>query len=250
MDAYGHLSKMYDFLMDDVDYSQWVDYLDAFIKKHYSSAEHILELACGTGNITLGLAEKGYRVDAVDISDEMLTVAQGKLKNHMGKVRFIHSDMLDLDLNKKYDVVVCLCDGLNYIVELDEIKALFNTLGDLLNDSGLFIFDISSEYKLSTILGDTTYAENFDDFSYIWENYYDPETRVLEFDFTIFQKENNTYSKHHEYHTQRAHQECELIKLLKENGFDKVLTYHEITEEKVKNNSERIHFVSIFGGEK
>ncbi len=87
MEAYAHLSKMYDYLMDDVDYNQWVDYLDNFIKKHYSNAERILELACGTGNITRGLAQKGYRVDAVDISDEMLTIAQDKLANNLGKVK-------------------------------------------------------------------------------------------------------------------------------------------------------------------
>jgi len=82
MEAYSHLSKMYDYLMDDVDYDQWVEYLDLFIKKNYSNAECILELACGTGNITSRLAEKNYRIDAVDLSDEMLTIAQDKLRNN------------------------------------------------------------------------------------------------------------------------------------------------------------------------
>ena len=117
MEAYSHLSKMYDYLMDDVNYNHWVQYLDLFITKNYSNAESVLELACGTGNITSRLAQKNYRIDAVDLSEEMLTIAQEKLKNNMGKVRFIHSDMLELDLNKKYDVVLCLCDGINYITD-------------------------------------------------------------------------------------------------------------------------------------
>lgn len=243
MEAYSHLSKMYDYLMDDVDYDHWVQYLDLFITNNYSNAESVLELACGTGNITSLLAQKNYRIDAVDLSEEMLTVAQEKLKNNMGKVRFIHSDMLELDLNKKYDVILCLCDGVNYITDLEDIDHLFGNVYDLLNENGLFIFDISSEYKLAKVLGNNTYAENFDDFSYIWENFYDEESRMLEFDFTIFLEENGLFRKFHEYHNQRAHRVDELCQILKAKGFETLGVFDEMTEDKYKENSERIHFV-------
>lgn len=250
MEAYAHLSKMYDYLMDDIDYDQWVDYLDKFIKKHYSNAERILELACGTGNITMRLAERGYRVDAVDISDEMLTIAQGKVANKMGKVRFIQSDMLELDLNERYDVVLCLCDGINYITEMKNVDILFAKVADVLKESGVFIFDISSEHKLSDHLGNHTFAENYDDFSYIWENYYDYEQRLLEFDFTIFQKEGDLFRKYQEYHIQRAHQVGELSESLAEKGFENLGIYHEMTLRKYVDDSERIHFVTKYGGNK
>jgi len=248
MEAYAHLSKMYDYLMDDVDYNQWVDYLDNFIKKHYSNAERILELACGTGNITRGLAQKGYRVDAVDISDEMLTIAQDKLANNLGKVRFIQSDMLELDLNDKYDVVLCLCDGINYITDLADVDKLFSNIQSLVKENALFIFDISSEHKLSNHLGNHTFAENYEEFSYIWENYFDVDERILEFDFTIFQKDGELFRKFHEYHVQRAHRVEELNYLLKKNNFGNIKVYHEMTLRKFVDESERIHFVSINGG--
>jgi len=107
----------------------------------------------------------------------------------------------------------------------------------------LFIFDISSEYKLSTLLGNNTIAENFDDFSYIWENYYDSDSKLLEFDFTIFLEENGLYRKFHEYHTQRGHSVSELSGILSKTGFDSLGIFHEMTETEYKNNSERIHFV-------
>lgn len=248
MDAYAYLSKMYDYLMDDVDYDQWSQYLDKFIKKHYGNAERILELACGTGNITTRLVDLGYRIDAVDISDEMLTIAQEKVSNRMGKVRFIQSDMLDLDLSDRYDVVLCLCDGINYITELDQIDHLFGSIKDVLKEDGLFIFDISSEHKLSSHLGNHTFAENYDDFSYIWENFYDHDNRLLEFDFTIFQKDGEFFRKFHEYHVQRAHRVDELNNIASNHGFKSLGVFHEMTLRRYVDDSERIHFVLKNGG--
>ncbi len=130
--------------------------------------------------------------------------------------------MLELDLSDKYDVVLCLCDGINYITDLADVDKLFSNIQSLMKEDALFIFDISSEHKLSNHLGNHTFAENYEEFSYIWENYFDVEERILEFDFTIFQRDGELFRKFHEYHVQRAHRVEELSYLLKKNNFGSI----------------------------
>lgn len=243
MEAYSGFAQVYDFLMKDVDYDGWTDYIEKIFKRDGIKPDTVLELACGTGNITNRLSKRDYDIVGVDISNEMLTFAKNKAYELGLDVKYLNQDIRELNYTKKVDVVLCLCDGFNYILEDNDLLLTFMKTHSLLKPNGLFIFDVSSYYKLSEVLGNNVYGENYEDVSYIWQNYFDEETSICELDLTIFIRENELFKRHQECHYQRAYKIEELIHLLKKAGFISIDTYKAFTFEESQYNDERICFV-------
>lgn len=243
MEAYSGFAQVYDFLMKDVDYDGWVDYVEEIFLRESYKPNNILELACGTGNITNRLAKRGYNIIGVDISNEMLTLAKSKAYDLGLDVNYVNQDIRELDYNKKVDSILCLCDGFNYILEEDDLLSIFKKIFSSLKQDGVFIFDISSYFKLTEILGNNVYAENYDDVSYIWQNYFDYETNICELDLTIYKRKNELFERYEEYHYQRAYKLEEIFDLLKKAGFNNIYAYNAFTFQKFKFNDERVNFV-------
>ena len=213
---YKEFAKVYDLLMDDFNYEDAL----SFLEKHLSAKPaQILEIACGSGNMTIPMLKRGNSVTGVDISDEMLAVLSGKLESEGLRARLINMDAAELDLGKKFDAVVSFTDGFNYI-DRDMFEEFIETMHEHLATGGKLIFDISTQYKLENYLGNNTFAQVFEDFSYIWENYYDNNEHLLEFDFTLFIKDDNgKYDMHSEHHIQYAYSNETITKLIETNGF-------------------------------
>ncbi len=243
MEAYSGFAEVYDFLMKDIDYDGWINYIEKAFQMESVKPKTILELACGTGNITNRLAKKGYDMIGVDISNEMLMFAKDKAYNLGLDVKYLNQDMRELDFRKEVDSIVCLCDGFNYILEESELLDIFKKVRSILSDNGLFIFDISSYYKLAEILGNNVYGENFNDVSYIWHNYFDEESNICELDLTIFKREKELFSRHQECHFQRAYRREEICGLLRKAGFKSIVAYKSFTFEQFDKNDERICFI-------
>ena len=224
MNQYRDFAFVYDKLMDDVDYEGWINYIEQIIKNENAQVKNILELACGTGNITIPLAKKNYDIAGIDISDEMLNVARSKGEEQGIDLVLLEQDISELDFDvTNLDCVLCACDGFNYIT---------------------YIFDISSFYKLSTVLGDNMYGENREDISYMWQNYFDDEQNLVEMELTFFvADENGKYDKHEERHLQRAYTEEEILDMLEEVGFTDVKVYGDFTFEQPEEDCERVFFV-------
>lgn len=242
---YGYLAGIYDHLMKDVDYEAWVDFTEKQIGSRKSSGDiNVLELACGTGNITIPLGKRGYKITAVDRSIEMLSRAQQKATELCLNLQFLQQDMLSLEINSGYDAILCFCDGVNYILDSKDLVNFFRKTYSLLNENGVFIFDISSFYKLKHILGCNTYGEDLGNTTYLWENYFDEESETVEMDLTFFElKEKGLYEKHKEFHVQKAHHQDVVKKFLLDVGFSAVGMYHEFNGDTVKKDSHRIFFV-------
>lgn len=205
MQSYHHLAKHYDQWMDQAVYSTWIPWLLDQIKLHQPRAVKVLEFCCGTGRVTFPLARVGYSVTAVDISEDMLAVAQQQSEDLLNRIRWMQGDMLKLTLRDRFDVVACVNDGLNYLDSKEDLVQFFKVCYDHLRPGGLLLFDLSSPYKLKHILGDKTIAETFEDSAYIWENHYSEEEGTLEFDFTIFELDGNgRYQRRFEQHRQRS----------------------------------------------
>ncbi len=243
MDSYTHFAKYYDLLMERTDYDLWTDYMTALFERRKKGTESILELACGTGNIAIRLSERGYSCTGLDISESMLTLAGEKASAKGLSIPFILQDMGNLEYNKKADAVICLCDGINYITDKKETQDLFEKVLKIIGPDGVFIFEISSEFKLSTILGNNVFAENKPEVSYIWENFYDRREKLIEMFLTFFGKDGHLYRKHEEVHMQRAYGADELEKMLREAGFGKIEIYETLTFKEPVDKSERITFV-------
>ncbi|TQQ85516.1 class I SAM-dependent methyltransferase [Peptacetobacter hominis] len=245
MEQYRDFAFIYDELMNDVDYDKWVDYVEEIIKKEGAQVQNILELACGTGNMTIPLTKKGYDIAGIDISREMLEVALEKAEKEGVELVLLQQDIAELDFDvENLDCVLCACDGFNYITYDDDLENVFTKVHELLKPGGIFIFDISSYYKLSEILGNNIYGENREDVAYMWRNCFDPEENLVEMELAFFVKdEDGKFDRFEEIHQQRAYTEEEIIDILSDSGFEDIKVYSDFEFESPKEDSERLFFV-------
>ena len=244
MSCYENFAQLYDKLMDEVDYNEWANYLKRIIEEFNSDANHILDLACGTGNITIPMSTLGYNLWGVDISEEMLSIAENKARIFGQNIRFIKQDMRNLNLTKTFDVVTCGCDGVNYITREYELEKVFNDIFRILNPRGIFIFDISSFYKLKHVLGNNTFVEEKDGIFYCWENEFNIESSIVTMRLNFFVLDGKIYRRIEEIHNQKAYKTDEIYHMLSKSGFTNIEIFDEFTFSKPNDKSERIFFVA------
>ena len=265
--AYQVLAGYYDQLMDEVDYDAWCDYvlslvtdvrvLDVGIEsadsgifpEHRAKVPHkVLDLACGTGEFTYRFRQRGFEVTATDISSAMLTVAEAKARSLGLAVQFVRQDMRALELPGQYDMVFCLCDSLNYLLESADWAATFQCVANLVRPGGHFIFDVNTAYKLATVYGDHTYAADQGDFAYIWENEYQADTGLCYMDLAFFRKRSlpqtvDLYEKLTETHVQRALSLETITQLIQGAGLELLGQYGDLTYLPLTDTTERITFL-------
>ena len=206
MAIYQNFSQCYDIFMAHTPYDQWVAFIEALFTKNNKQPSLVLELACGTGSVTQRLAQKGYNMIGLDNSAEMLSVASNKNRVAGSNVLYVCQDMRRFELYGTVDCVLCLCDGLNYILDKRDLLKIFKLVKNYLNPGGLFIFDLNTEYKYEHVLGGNTFAEDEEGAAYIWQNYYDKKRRLNEYAVTFFVETTETlYCKFEETHSQRAY---------------------------------------------
>lgn len=201
MDAYTTFAQVYDLFMDNVPYEEWSEYLLSVLKEYGIHSGVICDLGCGTGKMTRLLAQAGYDMIGVDLSEDMLTIASEQ--NEDG-ILYLCQDMCELELYGTAKAMISVCDSINYLLEEDEIIWTLQSVNRYLEPGGIFIFDFNTVYKYETVLGDTTICENREEGSFIWENYYDKEEQINEYDLTLFiREEEQLYRKFEETHYQR-----------------------------------------------
>lgn len=240
---YKGFASVYDHLMLDTPYKAWYDILKKTLNEHEFNGKTFLDLACGTGEMTARLAKDGYKAMGVDLSGEMLEIAQNKAYEQNLKVQYIKQDMTSLELFHTYDAVISFCDGFNYITDKEALSKTFKLVHHYLNKEGLFIFDMSSPYKLQHVLGQNVFTETSDEVVYIWENYYDDSTKLLEFDLTIMQEDQGLYRRSDEVHIQRAYDENEIKEMLETSGFEVLEILDTNTGQKIETTTERLLFI-------
>jgi SAM-dependent methyltransferase len=241
MKSYEYLSSIYDQFMDDYDYQQILDRLEPFLKE--SGAHVILDLACGTGTGSVELYKRGYNVTGIDLSEEMLIRAHEKSLEAHAKIKYLQADMRDFQVKTRFDAVISLTDGFNYLLTEEDIRKALGNIAGHLRPEGVLIFDMSTEYKFSEIIGHATFAETDDSAAYIWENYYDEEQRLLTFDLTIFEKhlEEDCYSRHFESHVQKAYSPETMKRLLDDEGYELISCFGT---EKELEKSDRVFYIA------
>jgi len=239
---YQEFAYLYDKLMKNVDYQRWADCIERIFEKNGRKPKTIVDLACGTGTITNILASRGYHMIGVDISEDMLFVAGEKARKSGLKISYICQDMTELTLHQPVDAIICMCDGFNYILEDEKLKEAFQRIHRYLNPGGILVFDISTYYKLSSILGNNTMADNDNEISLIWFNNFDRQTRILEMNLTFFEKKDGFYKRTDEIHYQRAYYTEEIITLLEKSGFSNISVYSANELKPAGKRSHRVFF--------
>lgn len=261
MEAYTDFARVYDVFMDEVPYGEWADFLAELIEKYGVSRPQagkrqeetpldseknlVLDLGCGTGTLTELLYRKGYDMIGVDNSEEMLGIALEKKEESGSDILYLCQDMREMDLYSTVGTVVCVCDCVNYLLEDDEVKETFALVNNYLYPGGLFIFDFNTVYKYGQVIGDAVIAENRDDCSFIWENYYHDEEKINEYDLTLFvREEGERFRRFTETHFQRGYTLEEMKRFVEKAGMEPVLFLDADTHKAPSRESERIYVVA------
>ena len=237
MDAYTSFAQVYDLFMDNVPYDEWCAYICETLKKHGIADGPVLDLGCGTGELTRLMAKKGYDMIAVDSSVDMLEIAS---QNWEDGILYIHQRMEELELGESVQAAYSACDSVNYILEEEDLLQAFCRVYSHLMPGGIFLFDMNTDYKYRVLLGENTFAESRDEGSFIWENYYDEESAVNEYDLTLFiPEEGELFRRYTELHYQKNYSMERVRKLLEQAGFCDICLYDDYTDNPVREDSER-----------
>ena len=244
MNSYTDFASVYDSLMKkDVDYEKWADYIENLFDLLGVNPSLVCDVACGTGNITIPLARRGYDMTGVDVSESMLNIAREKSEGL--NILYLNQSMTKIDLYGTMGAFLCMIDGVNYCLSPKSLLAFFTKIKSCFMDEGApFIFDISSEYKLKKIIGSNTFVHAGKDVFYTWQNRYIESKSLSDMFLTFFVKEGTSYRRFEERHLQRAWKTEELVHLLQKAGFEKIDTFGELSFDKPKKREERIVFVA------
>lgn len=242
MNQYKDFASIYDELINtDIDYNTWADkIIDICTEKNIDRRDY-LDLACGTGNMTIEIAKYFRNTWAVDKSTQMLTEAEGKLRASHIKAKFVAQDISCLNLNHKFDLITCCLDSTNYILEEQDLIGYFKGVYSHLKDEGLFVFDVNSFYKLTEILANNTFTFDNEEVVYIWDNFLEDD--IVEMNLTFFVKENDHYMRFDEVHCEKAFREGYLEGVLKAVGFEILEKFNNYESKTIGADCERIAYV-------
>ena len=251
MEAYTSFASVYDTFMDDVPYEDWGEYLHGLLKEYGINDGLVLDLGCGTGTMTELLADLGYDMIGVDNSADMMEIALEKKVESGHDILYLLQDMRGFELYGTVRAIISICDSVNYITEPDELRRVFFWVNNYLDTDGVFIFDFNTEYKYREVLGDTTIAENREECSFIWDNYYYEEEQINEYELSLFIKDQESstggaeiYRRYQETHFQRGYTLEEMRELVKTSGLKLLAVYDAFTKEAPNTESERIYMIA------
>ena len=233
MSSYQTFASVYDLFMDNVPYDEWCELYTDILKEHGITDGILLDLGCGTGAMTRRLAKKGFDLIGVDASAEMLDMAR---ESEEKDILYLQQDMRSFELYGTVAAVVSVCDSMNYILEEEDLLQVFKLVNNYLDPGGLFVFDMTTPYQYENILGENSFCESRDEAAFLWENFFDKESRINEYDLTLFVREDvnrnqdsewedRKYIRFVETHYQRAWSPHEVIQLLEESGLEYLGVY-------------------------
>lgn len=248
MEAYTDFASVYDKFMDETPYEQWCDNIVAVLQEYDIQDGLVLELGCGTGSMTELLADRGYDMIGVDYSAEMLNIAMAKREESGKDILYLNQDMREFELYGTVRAVISVCDSVNYLLEEEDVIECFRLVNNYLDPKGIFLFDFNTVYKYAEIIGDTTIAENREESSFIWENFYHEEEHINEYDLTIFvqedEKEPDCFRRFQETHYQRGYTLDEMKAFLAAAGLEFVKAIDVDTLGEATDTSERIYCIA------
>lgn len=242
--SYDDFSHYYDLLTDNVEYKKRADYFCRLLSMCGINEGILLDLGCGTGNMSFEMAEKGFDVIGVDSSIGMLNVAQQKMFESGRHILLLNQKMQEIDLYGTIDSAVCVLDGINHLDGASDVKKTFEKVSLFMNKGGAFAFDVNTIHKHKNILGDNAFVFEPDGVFCAWQNNYNPEDNSVEISLDFFEEEDGVYYRASENFTEKAYDLNDIKLWLEESGFEVVGIFDDMTTEDVKSDSERAVFLA------
>lgn len=246
--AYQQMAKLYDKLMDEAPYDQWAEITNKLVTQSSIPVNQIVDLGCGTGQITSRLARTGYQMIGIDYSIDMLSYAEQRASEQKLSVQWINQDIREIEGINDVDAVVSYCDVMNYITTEVELNLVFSNVATMLKDNGIFIFDVHSLHHVENNLVNQTFATVEDDLSSVWFCSPGEDAGEMFHDLTFFvSNDKESYSRFDEYHHQKTFSLEIYQKLLEQNGLQiqKIYGDFSLEEESLHENTERIFFFAV-----
>ena len=243
---YTDFAYAYDRLMSDVPYEAWARYYAGLLDVYnVKPGARCIECACGTGSLTIPLALLGYRMTGMDLSEQMLNLAQQKARERGVSIPFIRMDMRRLCVQRPADAILATCDGVNYLLDDTDLRSFLRRAYDSLKPGGVLAFDVSTPYKLSSALGDRIFTASEDQLVYVWQGELQAEKRVLDIHLDIFAEEaSGMYRRIQEDQRQRAYERDELFSSLNAAGFSNVQIFGDRTMTDPEPDCLRWHIIA------
>lgn len=225
---YEQFAAVYDEMMEEIPYDMWFAKFLEILEKQGITSGHVCELGCGTGEMVCRFAKAGYEVTGIDLSPDMLAKAYEKTEG-MEKISYLEEDMTDFSLHKPADVILCICDSMNYLLSTEKLVSMFRCIREALAEGGVAILDMKTAYCFQKVMGNQTRVDETEEALMIWDNTYDEETRINEYLLTIFTEDTETgmYARYDECHEQRAYSEDEVKACLQEASLHLVKSWTE-----------------------
>lgn len=252
MNSYQIFARVYDEFMENVPYDRWCGQIRSILTDHGISDGLVLDLGCGTGQMTRRLSKAGYDMIGVDRSVEMLEAAfakEAEREEQLGSILYLNQDMRSFELYGTVRAVVSVCDSMNYLIHSNDFLQTLRLVNNYLDPGGLFLFDLNTIHKYRDEIGNTTIAENNERASFIWENTYEEEHRINEYLVTFFiEEQDGLYRKYEELHTQRGYEISEVRSLIRQAGMKLLDVFDSETLQPGTEGSARLLFVAQESG--
>jgi ubiquinone/menaquinone biosynthesis C-methylase UbiE len=241
MDAYGALAESYDRLTNDVDYSRVVAFYWDILDREGLRPKTAVDLACGTGSVSILLAKQGLRVTGVDLSEDMLSVAYSKTSGMENAPLFVCQDLSQLQLLRGVDLAVCALDSLDYIIDPMDCQKAISRVYKVLNPGGCFIFDVNTPQKLQAMDGQVFLDED-DDVYCVWRGEFDKKTNICTYGMDIFQRRGDLWARSEEVHEEYAYSQEQLTDYLRAAGFTDIEVFGDGRLDAPAADEQRIYF--------
>ncbi|HLR64524.1 MAG TPA: class I SAM-dependent methyltransferase [Pseudogracilibacillus sp.] len=236
--SYYQLASWYDELMHHVPYENWIHLTEEIMKEYDVQGKTIVDLGCGTGDLAIHFAKKGYHVTGVDLSEEMLTYGMQKQMEEKVNVHWIQQNIVELEGFSNVDVFLSYLDVVNYIRSQADLKELFFRVYNSLTDKGLFIFDVHDQAFAKNELMNHSFVDHTEDVTYVWECEGNEETGEMTHYLSFFVKDGDgRYERFDEVHHQYVLSLDVYEKLLKESGFSKIVKIKNYSRDGVENSN-------------
>lgn len=240
---FTEVAEVYDSLMSVVPYSWWMEYVEGLWTRNGVEPHRVLDLACGTGNVTLELLKRGYSVDGVDASEGMLRIARRKLGS---RARLWRQDARELDLPPPpYDACVCLFDSLNYLLEPADLRRCFSGVRRHLRPGGILVFDMNAIRALETGMFDQRGTGRDASLEFEWHSAWDPASRLCTIRMEFRVHETGGTRVFHETHLQRGYTPGEITGALESAGLTVTGFYEAFTTREPNAKTDRYHVVAL-----
>lgn len=243
MAGYGEFASVYDLLTENVPYDEIAAYYDGIIKSCGATGELLLDMGCGTGNLTMRLAALGYDIIASDASPEMLSIAVSKLTDN--NIQYICQSMTETDLYGAVDIAVSTLDSINHLDSAGDIGRCFLRTAQNLNKGGLFLFDVNTVYKHRHVLAENTFIYDVDGAYCAWQNKYSPEDDSVGIELDLFyENDDGSYDRGYESFREIALPQEQYMAMLQRAGFEVLNVYEYLTLDHPTETSEKLMFVA------